>query len=74
MQALGFTPIAHAYVQDIWFVCQKMQHNVVLGQIIVQNSTMMYYINNVYECLPTSHDFAQSDKLCSPFYIWPPLS
>jgi hypothetical protein len=25
-----------------------MQHNVVLGQVVVQNSTMMYYILNVW--------------------------
>ncbi len=42
--------IAHAYVHNVWFVYRKMQDNVVLGQIIVQNFTMMYYIHTVYEC------------------------
>jgi hypothetical protein len=42
--------IAHAYVHNIWFVYRKMQDNVVLGQVVVQNFTMMYCIHNVYDC------------------------
>jgi hypothetical protein len=50
LQVPKFTPIAHAYVHNMWFVCQQMQHNVILGQVVVQNSTMIYYIDNLYEC------------------------
>jgi len=51
-----------------------MQHNVVLGQIIVQNSTMMYYIHNVYENTCQLHKISPTgNKSCLPFHIWPPL-
>ncbi len=67
-----FTSIAHAYVHNIWFVCRKMQHSVVLGQV-VQNSKMMYCIHNVHECPCQLHTISpQGDQSCSPFHIWSP--
>jgi hypothetical protein len=69
-QVFNFTPITNAYVHNMWFIQWKMQHNVVLGQVIVQNPKMMYYIDNVYECPCQLHmSLFNSDKLCSPFHI-----
>jgi hypothetical protein len=74
LQMFNFTLIAHTYVHNIWFVSQKMQHNVVLGQVVVQNSIMMYCIHNVYECPCQFHTISlKGDKSCSPFHIRPPL-
>ncbi len=74
-QALVFIPIAHAYVHNIWFVYWKMYHTVVVGQVVVQNSTMMYCIHNVYECLCQFHTISlKGNKLCSSFHIQPPLT
>jgi hypothetical protein len=72
LQALDFTSIAHVYVHIIWFIYWKMQHNVVLGQA-VQNSIMMYYIHNVYECPCQLHMILpKGDKSCLPIHIQSP--
>jgi hypothetical protein len=51
-----------------------MQHNVVFGQVLVQNSKMMYCTHNVYECTCQLHMILpKGNKLCSPFHIQPPF-
>jgi hypothetical protein len=53
---------------------KKCDINVVLGQVVVENSTMMYCIHNVCECPCQLHiSPPKGNKSCSPFHIRPPL-
>jgi len=43
LNAFSFTPIRHTNIHNIWFICWKKQHDVVLWQVIVKTSRMVYY-------------------------------